>query len=98
LSKAFGQHPPVEGLNTWEECLRGDLHLFFEPFVPSPRAYNNWLSKNVLSRHFIPYVLDAASRPGMNFEGPTHADVLLVNSTNGFSVLDESKVSSEYFL
>jgi hypothetical protein len=95
LSKAFGEHPPVDGLNTWEECLRGDLHLFFEPFLPSPRAYNSWLSKEVGLRHFVPYIIDAAVRPGTNLEGSTHADVLLVNSSNGFSVLTESKVSSD---
>ena len=26
---AYGSFPPVKRVESWEECLKGDLHLFF---------------------------------------------------------------------
>ena len=86
---------PCSGLSDWHECLSGTLHLFFKPHLPAPNAYKKWLAKHIRERHFIPYVFDAALGHGCMFEGATHADVLLLNETNGFAVLVESKVSSD---
>jgi len=33
---AYGDFPPVKGVESWGECLKGDLHLFFEVKLPSP--------------------------------------------------------------
>jgi hypothetical protein len=96
LCASFGDKPPVEGLDTWGECLTGDLALYFEAQAPSPRAYVEWLRQNVVDRHCIPYVLDAAARTGQRaLEGPTHLDAVLVNPSNGFSLLVEAKVLSD---
>lgn len=62
LSNAYGRTPPVEGLKTWQECLSGDLHLFFEACLPLAESYTAWLRDNLESRQLIPYVLDAADR------------------------------------
>ncbi|MEA3327401.1 MAG: hypothetical protein U9R53_08865 [Chloroflexota bacterium] len=96
LVKGFGDEPPIRGISTWSECLKGDLYLFFEAQVPSPQKYTQWLRQHFKEVHFIPYVLDAAERKSKrSLEGPTHLDAILVNASNGFSVLFESKVLSD---
>jgi len=99
LSKEFGHEPPIQGISTWSDCLQGDLCLLFEVQVPSPKKYTEWLSQNHADTHFIPYVLDAAERKSKRpLEGPTHLDAILVNKSNGFSVVFESKVLSDISL
>ena len=88
---AYGDLPPVRGLNTWEECFGEDLHLFFEPNLPSPRSYKEWLLRNLTERQFIPYVLMAKKK----LEGATNVDAILLNSKNGFAVIIEAKVLSD---
>jgi len=96
LTKVFGPTPPIHGVNSWTDCLQGDLYLYFEAQVPSPKKYTKWLSENYADAHFIPYVLDAANRKSKRvLEGPTHLDAVLINKTNGFSVLFEAKVLSD---
>jgi hypothetical protein len=96
LSRAFGEEPPVDGIETWEECLAGDLALYFEAQMPSPGAYVDWLRQNLAERHCIPYVFDAAARESQRtLEGPTHCDAVLVNPSNGFNLLIEAKVLSD---
>lgn len=96
LSAIFGGKPPIAGMNTWLDCLVGELHLYFEAQIPSPKKYTEWLRNNISNSHFIPYVLDAASRESQRpLEGPTHLDAILVNKINGFSILFESKVLSD---
>jgi len=90
----FGDDPPVPGIDSWRECFDGDLHLFFEPNLPSPKAYKEWLQENLQSRHLIPYVLDSAYKKKV-LEGATNVDALLLNSSNGFSVVIEAKVLSD---
>lgn len=62
LNEQFGEKPPISGMNTWVECLLGELHLYFEAQTPSPKKYREWLSMNISDAHFIPYILDAAGR------------------------------------
>jgi hypothetical protein len=94
LRRAFGDAPPVEGLDSWETCLRGELHLFFEANLPSPQVYKKWLRRNLTSRQFIPYIL--ASDDGEKaLEGPTNVDGVLLNSEHGFAVIAEAKVLSD---
>lgn len=96
LTSTFGEKPPIDGLPSWDECLKGDLALYFEAQAPSPKSYTNWLRQNITSRQFIPYVLDAASRKSQRpLEGPTHFDAVIVNPSNGFSLLFEAKVISD---
>jgi hypothetical protein len=96
LSSAFGKRPPINNLGTWEQCLDGNLYLFFEANLPSPESYKEWLRQNIKNQHFIPYVLDAAKRDNARaFEGATHTDGLLINSSNGFSIIFEAKVLSD---
>lgn len=96
LSSQFGNEPPIQGMNTWSDCLQGELYLYFEAQIPSPVKYTRWLRHHLSDTHFIPYILDAAERESKRpFEGPTHIDAILVNSSNGFSVLFESKVLSD---
>lgn len=94
FKKAYGETPPVEGLSSWEECLDGELKLFFETKLPSPKSYKAWLKENLLQRQFIPYILDSA-KDKKNLEGPTTFDAILINPKNGFTVLIEAKVLSD---
>jgi hypothetical protein len=91
---AYGDLPPVRGLNSWEECFDEDLHLFCEPRLPSPRSYKEWLLRNRTERQFIPYVLDSADGK-VNLEGATNVDAILLNSKNGFAIIIEAKVLSD---
>jgi hypothetical protein len=94
FTRAYGESPPIEGMGSWTECFSGDLRLFFEPSLPSPRLYKEWLSENLTRRQFVPYVLDSACQK-RNLEGATSVDALLLNSANGFAVLIEAKVLSD---
>jgi hypothetical protein len=92
--RAYGEKPPVHGVNEWQECLSGDLHLFFEANLPSPRSYKEWLSDNLPRRQVIPHILDSAHQK-KTLEGATNVDALILNSGTGFSVLIEAKVLSD---
>jgi hypothetical protein len=92
--EAFGGTPPLAGLNSWRECLDGDLALLFETTLPSPPSYKTWLQRNLHQRQFIPHVLSSAYGK-RNLEGPTHLDSLLINPQNGFAVIIEAKVLSD---
>ena len=94
FTRAYGDSPPIEGMGSWEECFSGDLRLFFEPSLPSPRLYKEWLSENLTRRQFIPYVLDSAYQK-RNLEGATNVDALLLNARNGFATIVEAKVLSD---
>jgi hypothetical protein len=96
LEKAYGISPPVPGLSTWEECLDGELKLYYEVCLPSPQSYIQWLRSNLNSRQIIPYVRDAADRNNARtLEGATHVDAMFLNCTNGFAWLIEAKVLSD---
>ena len=94
FEQAYGNDPPIKGITSWEDCFNGELHLFFEPNLPSPKPYSQWLSENQTRRHFIPYIL-AGAHGKTNLEGPTNADAMILNSTNGFAVIVEAKVLSD---
>ena len=96
LAKTFGLKPPIHGFDSWSECLDGDLQLYFEVCLPSPKSYVNWLRANLKRRQIIPYVLDAATRDNKRtLEGATHVDALFLNVKNGFAWLIEAKVLSD---
>jgi hypothetical protein len=94
FEKAYGKSPPCPGLNSWQECFAGELHLFFETNLPSPKSYKKWLRANLYKQQFIPYVIDSGTG-NKNLEGPTNADAVLLNSENGFAVIIEAKVLSD---
>lgn len=96
----LGDKPPMAGIEKWEECFDGDLKLFFEVQLPAPPAYKEWLRENIMNRHMIPYVFDAAHNKNgsaikKTLEGPTHVDAVLLNADNGFAALFEAKVLSD---
>lgn len=93
LEKAYEPKPPV-AIESWEECLNGDLSLFFEPNLPSPQSYKAWLRLNLRERQFIPHILDSANKKTY-VEGATNVDAMLINSSNGFAVVIEAKVLSD---
>ncbi|EHQ92315.1 hypothetical protein DesyoDRAFT_5389 [Desulfosporosinus youngiae DSM 17734] len=99
LSATLGEKPPIEGITSWRECLEGNLQLYFEVALPSPKSYKKWLAEHLQSRHFIPYVLEAACKFGEDFrpdlEGATHVDALLINPDTQFAILIEAKVLSD---
>jgi hypothetical protein len=92
--KAFGGTPPLTGLDSWQECLEGDLELFFETNLPSPSIYKTWLKQHLNERHFVPHVLNAAYGK-KNLERSTQVDAILINPGNGFAVVVEAKVLSD---
>lgn len=95
FKKTFGDIPPVEGVKSWDECFGEGLHLFFEPNLPSPISYKEWLKNNLITRQFIPYVLGRAKGSRVKYEGPTNVDAMLLNSNNGFASIIEAKVLSD---
>jgi len=95
MKDSFGEQCQIPGIKDWQECFCGELHLYFEAQLPSPRSYKEWLSKNMKQRNLIPYVIEAASRQDDDYEGPTHVDAILLNADNGFAILIEAKVASD---
>lgn len=99
LTIAFGEKPPLDNFENWTDCLNGELYLFFEANIPSPKVYLDWLKYNASSHNFIPYIIDKARNKKGDFrsdlEGATNVDALIINSTNGFSVIIEAKVLSD---
>jgi hypothetical protein len=86
----------------WKSRLDGELHLFFEFALPSPRSYLEWIRKkdNLYERQLVPYVLHAAHVPGNDLvrsplERGTLVDALLFSPKTRFSVLFEAKVLSD---
>lgn len=51
---SYGIFPTVKGVASWEECLKGDLHLFFVVNLPSWVPYKNLFLKHLTKRQFIP--------------------------------------------
>lgn len=94
FGKAFGVAPPFGTGTAWQDCFRGDLSPFFEPNLPSPALYREWLRAHLRERQFIPYVLESDDGK-KNLEGATNVDALLMNETNGFAVVIEAKVLSD---
>lgn len=94
FEQAYGNNPPISDIASWKTCFEGELHLFFEPNLPSPKSYSSWLAKNHTRRQFIPYVL-ASAQGKANLEGATNADALILNPANGFAVIIEAKVLSD---
>lgn len=100
LSSVYGEKPPFEGIVSWRKCLEGNLQLYFEVPLPSPKSYKKCLAEKLPNRHFIPYVLEAAlDKSGVNnrsdLEGATHVDALLINPDTQFAILFEAKVLSD---
>jgi hypothetical protein len=96
MTDMFGDVPPLTGLGSWQECLSGDLRLYFEASLPSPPSYVQWLRSNLSSQQIVPYVLDAATRDNARtLEGATHVDALFLNPSSGFALLIEAKVLSD---
>lgn len=94
FTMAYGTTPPLSGLDSWKECFRDELNLFFEVDLPSPAAYKEWLFQNLRQQQLIPHVLDSAKGKG-NLEGPTQVDAVLINHSNGFATIIEAKVLSD---
>jgi hypothetical protein len=96
LAKAFGDAPPLEDFDTWEECLEGNLHLFFERDLPCPPSYPEWLREHLRERQMVPHLLEVLkASEQVRLEGETQVDALLLNEQNGFAVAFESKVLSD---
>lgn len=99
LTLAFGKVPPLDKFSSWDDCLKGQLHLFFEPNLPSPKVYLEWLKNNAAVQNFIPYILEKTRNKKGDYrsdlEGPTNVDALLLNSSNGFAIIIEAKVLSD---
>ena len=100
MRRCFGDVPPLADIASWDECLEGNLHLFFEVNLPSPLGHKRWLREHLKQQQIIPYVLDAARRRGKDefrrgLEGPTQVDAMLLNEDNGFAMLFEAKVLSD---
>ncbi|HOJ65241.1 MAG TPA: hypothetical protein PLE45_12565 [Spirochaetota bacterium] len=96
FNKAYGDIPPFREITSCKECFGEELLLFFEPNLPSPSSYIEWLQNNLAKRQFIPYVLDNAEGK-VNLEGTASVYALFLNPKNGFAVIIEAKVLSHIF-
>ena len=100
LGFAFGDTPPIQGFETWDECLGRVEHqvLRFEVGCPSPELYRNYLRERFrrlgVAAHLVPYLVDAARGPTL-FEGDTQIDAVFGNTETGFHVLFETKLLSD---
>lgn len=93
---AFGERPPFSEFNSWQECLSGEMKLYFEACLPTSSKYNEYIIQHFNERQFIPYILQASKRDTNRvFEGPTHVDAMFLNVSNGFSWIIEAKVLSD---
>lgn len=95
LTRALDDVPPLEGFETWEEALAGELKLYFEATLPSPKPYKTWLVDNLEQRNFVPHLLELGKLAGANPEGKTWVDAILVAPDTGVGVLFEAKVLSD---
>ena len=95
LAMAFGPRPPIEGLDTWRECVDGDLRLYLEVGLRSPRRYQEYLGRHLAERHPLHRRVAIGEKQTRPLEGRTHLDALLLNGSNGFAVHVESKVLSD---
>ena len=97
LGRCFGpERPPVGNFESWREAVGNNPTLLLEAPMPSPRVYSYWLRERLHERQIIQYVFDAVpANPEARLEGFTHADAIIVNPSNGFSVVFESKVLSD---
>lgn len=90
-----GRLQPPPGFPRWTDALSGQLDLFFEVSLPSPRRYNTWLRRHLDERVPIPYLRKQADAPGIRLEGATHADAVLHARQTGVAVIFEAKVLSD---
>ncbi len=100
LRRAGIESPLADGRESWEQALQGTLRLYFEPNLPSPRAYSDWLRTHLAERQPVRYVRESAAAAAGGFrkvvlEGPTNVDALLLNENSGLAVLFEAKVLSD---
>jgi hypothetical protein len=97
FSRCLGlERPPVGSFATWEDAIGDNPVLLIEAPMPSPQKYNSWLRQNLSDRQIIPYVCDAIPiNPQDKLEGFTHADAIVINQSNHFAVVFESKVLAD---
>jgi hypothetical protein len=96
LEKAkLGYRPKAEGFDSWDSCFEGNLHLYFEVKIPSPKSYRTWLKDNLRQRQLIPYILDSSGAKKGTLEGGSYIDAMVINSDNGFCITFEAKVLSD---
>ena len=93
LTKAFGEVPPLKNFKNWTECIEPEVKIYFEPNLPSPKVYKEYI-KNKIETLLIPYVKHSAFNK-INLEGATNVDAIIINPHNGFAVLFEAKVLSD---
>lgn len=94
------ESPAADERQSWEQALQGSLRLYFEPNLPSPRAYSDWLRSHLAERQPVRYVRESATASDGGFgkvvlEGATNVDALLLNEDTGLAVLFEAKVLSD---
>ena len=94
LAKTFEDGPPVQDADDWHDLLVGNLRLYLEVHLGSPRSYREW-RRDHGAAHPIPYVRERALAAGLKQEGATHADAVLVNPDTGFAVIFEAKALSD---
>jgi len=46
ISSLFHILGKMATVKNWHDCLKGELHLYFETNLPSPVQYKKWLRKN----------------------------------------------------
>ena len=58
LMRTTGVPAPL-GSPSWDDALRGELKLYFEVGLNSPRSYREWLKSNLSERCPVPYLQEA---------------------------------------
>jgi hypothetical protein len=91
---ARAQLDPPPGFSRWEGALAGDLRLYFEANLSSPKDYQTVLKQELSTRMPIPHVRKRAMASS-RLEGSTKVDALLLSEQTGAAVLFEAKVLSD---
>lgn len=92
-----GQASDLPDIHDWDSALQEDaehpLQLFFEVNLPSPQSYKQWLALHVDQQTLLPWI--RAKHVGLQQEGATKADAMLIAPKTGVAIVFEAKVLSD---
>lgn len=90
LSWSLGDVPPIDGMDSWADCLVGRLNLQFGVELPVSRQYETTLARHMQRDHPIGIIRRWMSvRDGQPVmpESSTAFRVMLTNLDNGFAAI-----------
>jgi len=100
LQLVYGDIPPIDNFQSWDECLRDNTELILEKYIPSPQIYKDILKAEAKKRNIIPYIFQLTRKCGLfgklgtsRYENASQVDAVISNMH--LSIFIESKVLSD---